>query len=239
LVHLFIKITFCIALLFPTGSFAKDIVLGDTKITVDVIKKGSGPTFVLLHDNEQTADTVTRAMHKKHGGKLIHIGNKGKRRISFKHEGKPYHVDPNRIYSDVGIKRDLKPFNAQAAKQVSVFAKKLLSLIGSGKVVAVHSNTNGAYSILSYKPGGSEASATQSLSINDDQDPDDFILTTDSRINKRAVRIGVNSILHKRRAFDDGSLSVYMANKGRNYTNVDAQNGHKTEHRKMLEIVLQ
>src|SRR5206468_125422 len=115
--------------------------------------------YVNLHDDEITAINGARKVLEKKGGLLIKIENFRTRNIKFILDGKKYTIDPNRMFSREGIARSLLIFgntSPQAIDEVEKFANRILQLIPSNSawIIALHNNTNGKYSINSYRRGG-------------------------------------------------------------------------------------
>lgn len=217
-------------------------LLGDATVNIKVFQNGNGSTFVCPHDNENTASTVALRMVRSHGGTLIELSHKGTRNITFNHEGASYEFDPNRMFSDRGIKASLQAqggrYSQEAHALVENFASVVKLYIKPGQIIAMHNNTNGSYSALSYKEGGDMQREAQQVHINPDIDPDDFYFVTTQAAFNRLQRLNFNVVLQSRRATDDGSLSVYAARSGKPYVNVEAQSGHSSVQRAMLEALL-
>ncbi|MFT6282820.1 MAG: hypothetical protein ACJA0U_002958 [Salibacteraceae bacterium] len=197
--------------------------------------------FVNLHENEQTSidalkkysqDTLLTYTYLEHGGE---------RRISFTIGNEKYNFDPNRIFTKKGRKRTLKDggnHSNKANKQVEKFATNFLwSISESYAIVSVHNNTDSNYSILSYMPSGSESKNTDSLFINPEMDPDDFIYTTNLAFYQTMVKHKVSVILQDNKKFvNDGSLSVYCA-KRLCYVNIETEHGHLDKQLELLKLV--
>ena len=231
----------------PISSKADLVVpLGEKKVSFEVIQSpvgGRGPLFVSLHSNELNSVAAARQLIRSRAGTLIMIRNGGKRRISFD-GGKS--VDPNRVFSSKGVARDLNRFSrysAGAAKKATAFGSGVSKKLGFGRgrpVIALHNNTNGGYSINSYKSGGSEAAAAAQVHVAAGKDPDNFFLVTHSKLFKDLKKAGFNVVLQANRgAPDDGSLSVYCGRKGITYINVETQLGNTAAAREMIAALLQ
>jgi hypothetical protein len=176
---------------------------------------------------------------KEHGGQLIQINHTGNRNITFNLNRKPFSFDPNRMFTPVGRKEtltNLSKYNEQAATAMKPLADEILQKHIDGKklVVALHNNTDSAFSILSYTVLEQEGGNAERVFINDAMDIDDFILTTDSTIFTRIQQQGINVILQSKNPKDDGSLSVYAYNKNIPYINIEAQHGHVEEQARMM-----
>jgi hypothetical protein len=220
-----------------------DHQLGDSKLKQVCHRKAEDEriTFVNLHENEQTSidalkkhsqDTLITYTYLEHGGE---------RRVSFTIGQENYNFDPNRMFTKKGRKCTLKDggnHSRKANKQVGKFATDFLwSISQSYAIVSVHNNTDNNYSILSYKPGGSESKNTDSLYINPEMDPDDFIYTTNLIFYQTMVKHNVNVILQDNKKFvNDGSLSVYC-NKRLCYVNIETEHGHLDKQLELLKLV--
>lgn len=193
-----------------------------------------------MHDNENTATTATRKLIDEQGGRLIELQHKGTRYISFSVNGKNYQIDPNRIFSDVGIRNNLTDLNGNYAEEafvtVQTFAQKLLNqfILSNNKrdIVAVHNNTNKNWDINSFR-----SEATQ-IHIQQGADLDDFFLVTDKNDFDRLQKKRFNVVLQsQKKVADDGSLSVYCGKNKIRYINVEAQDMHADEQFKMLKAL--
>jgi hypothetical protein len=218
--------------------------IGSSRIT---LKKTTFPPhsryfIVLLHDNENTAEHAATAFLKQHGGTLLAIDNKDKRLIRFTAGSRSYLFDPNRIFTSVGIRQNLSLFRSYTpgnAKAVAGFRAFLLSLVpSSALLIAVHNNTEGLYSIHSYKNPRALLHQAALTHINPRQDKDHFFVTTGYGVFKKLKQAGYNAVLQRRHsAADDGSLSYYCSRKGRAYVNVETQFGSFTTQLRMLEAL--
>lgn len=198
------------------------VKMGDTLIIVKVEKKGPGKMFVHLHQNETTALHAARAMVAAKGGSILTLVHPGGRNIIFRLQGQRYEFDPNRIYSDAGIKKTLRqfgPYTPAAHRTVQKLATKIKQLLPkSGKIIAVHNNQ--CYSLKDYLPGHSLSAEAKKLHFHDKHQYRNFYLVTRDHDFLRLRDLKFNSVLQARQATDDGSLSVYLAN--RQYVNVEA-----------------
>lgn len=195
--------------------------------------------FVLLHlhANENTADAAARELSKKRMIEYIRVKNNNTRLISFQNKGTIIKFDPNRIFTDAGLKASLSlnsRNDAEAFAKVSEFRSFLLRQLPAGKtIVSVHNNSNGAFSIEQYKQN-----KQGDVHINSSLDTDDFYITNDAALFRRLVVENKNVVLeYKDKLTDDGSLSIYCANAGISYINVEAEHGHQVQQTEMLEIL--
>ncbi len=220
--------------------------LGDRTIPVIISQYGADKdiAYVNVHDSEPTSVTAARRILETTGGTLIRIENRRQRNIQFKLKGQLYTFDPNRIFDKTGIVQTLKTFgrtNADAINEIEKFAQRLLELIPSetGCIVALHNNTDGAYSVKSYLPSGDRHHDAKAVYANHEQDIDDIALTTDSVLYQRMANEGYNSIWqHNKKAKRDGSLSIYCGEKDIRYINIETQLGSLAQHIEMLEKLL-
>lgn len=195
--------------------------LGEDTVTIHVITKGHGKTFLHVHQNETTALLAAKIYVEKHGGKVITLKHNGQRNIVFHLKGERYEFDPNRIFTENGIKKTLTKFsktNPEAVDEVNKLACKIKSLLPKGKVIAVHNNQN--YSFKDYLKGHNLAKDAQKLNFCDKKNYRNFMLTTKESDYDRLLGTKFNLILQAQNPTDDGSLSVYLAKY--NYINVEA-----------------
>ena len=166
---------------------------------------------------EYTAKMVVQ----EKGGSLITLRHTGGRNISFHLHGKRYEFDPNRIFTDQGIKNTLTqfgPYSREAHQVVKRLANKIISLLPPGKIIAVHNNRS--YSLKDYLPGHSYAGEAESIHFHDKAHYRNFYLVTRKQDFNRLKKLNFNEILQSPQPEDDGSLSVYLANRA--YINVEA-----------------
>ncbi len=214
--------------------------LGETPVTIKVTEYGSGGfVLVALHRNESTSVGAAKQVLGRYGGTLVELIHDGGREVAFTYEGKRYSVDPNRIFTDTGIKRALRGgYSKEVHEVVKGLADAIVRRLPRRVLVALHNNTNGSYSIKSYEAGGANAGDASSVYPAPGKDPDDFFFVTTSALYGIMKDAGYNVVLQSRSASDDGSLSVYAARSGLAYVNVEAEQGHAAEQVDMLEALL-
>jgi hypothetical protein len=208
--------------------------LGETAVEVVISERpGSKHLFCNLHDDENTGVEAGLIALRRSGGRLVELQHGGMRHISFRLDGETFVVDPNRIFTTEGARRTLAKLSRrtmEAERAVGRFARDLLSLYSIERadvVIALHNNSEGSYSALSYEKGGVFASDASAVFIKDGSDPDDFLFVTETAVFDALRRRGYNVVLQdNRRVTDDGSLSVYCGRAGVRYINVEAQQGH-------------
>ena len=225
----------------PLRTLIRQIRLGDTEIGVATTEKpGSRFVYVNVHDDENTSVEAVQDVLKRSGGTLVELRHTGQRIVAFKVEGKDYRVDPNRIFTPAGARATLQRqslYSDDAALAVRRFAEGLLAVYRIDRaeaVIALHNNTPGMYSALSYADGGVYARDAKDGFVRDGGVPDDF-LATDRLVFEALKRHGYNAILQdNRRVTDDGSLSVYCGKANVRYVNVEAEHGHLKEQTQMI-----
>ncbi len=198
--------------------------------------------FINLHENENTSVQAATIYLGNKGGTLINLAHNGTRNITYKLQKNTFAIDPNRMFTSIGRKESLtglsKYTTAAEAAIIPLSDHLLRKYIQNKKlVIALHNNTDSAYSILSYTVPDQEGNNADKVFINEAMDSDDFILTTDSTIFQRLQEQDINVILQSRMAKDDGSLSIYAQQQFIPYINVEAQHGHIEEQAKMLQAL--
>ncbi len=232
-------------LLIPTE---KTIIykIGEKNIPIKVIQFGEEKDIVCinLHANETTSVNAAMQVLVDKGGTLIKIENNNQRVIRFRLKGINYAFDPNRIFSREGIKQTLKEnskVSNDAIDEVEKFAQRLLNLIPdyNSCIIALHNNTDKAYSVKSYLQGNNREKDAKAVYENSTQDEDDIVFTTDSLLYQKMADAGFNSILQDNdNATKDGSLSIYCGEKKKRYINVETQHGKVGQYIIMLEKLM-
>lgn len=213
---------------------------GEKKLAIKETSYTTGIPMQLLHlhSNETTAGEVTAKISEELGIDFLQIENNNQRLIDFELQETKYRFDPNRIFSTEGIVASLQrlsQYSEDAFRAVLYFREFLLGLIDRKKtVVAVHNNTDGAFSLADYQENG-----TGLVFQNATLDPDDFFITTDSVIFSSIRTANFNVVLEYRDSLtDDGSLSIYSSRNDLHYVNVEAQHGHAKEQEEMLRALI-
>jgi len=227
---------FALLIIFCQSVYAINhkLMLGDSPVVIQHIIKGQGKTFIHLHHNENTAFKADKSVIQKEGGSLISLVHSGGRNIVFYLNNNRYEFDPNRIFTDQGIKKTLTqfgPYSSGAHKEVKKLAFKIKKLLPKGKVIAVHNNSS--YSLRDYLPGHELAQDAKALHLNPKNHYRNFYLVTQNHDFLRLKTKGFNGILQKPSATDDGSLSVLLAKN--DYINVEAGYDQLLEQIKMLQ----
>ena len=235
------EITLGKPMFFPTEK-TNQYKVGDRTISIQSLQYGnpSKTICINLHDNEGTSVQAAKSVLEETGGTLIRIENKGQRVIKFRLRGVSYGFDPNRMFSRAGIEqtlRDNRRFSREAVNEIEKFAQQVLQLIPDSAtcVIALHNNTEEAFSVKSYLPGHERQWDARAVYADTLQDVDDIVFTTDSLLYQRMADHGYNSIWqHNTRAKKDGSLSIYYGEKERRYINIETQHGKLSQYVEML-----
>jgi hypothetical protein len=221
--------------------------IGDRTLPIKVVQYGELKDIVCinLHDNEESSLQAARSVLESSGGTLIKMENNNQRVIRFRLKGISYGFDPNRMFSRIGIEqtlRDNRRSSKAAIDEIEKFAQRLLLLFPDSIscIVALHNNTEGAFSIKSYLPGGNRQSDAQAVYADSLQDIDDIVLTTDSLLYQKMADNKFNSIWQdNNKAKKDGSLSIFCGERNLRYINIETQHGKVNQYIKMLEKLLE
>lgn len=196
--------------------------------------------FINLHQNETTSIAAAQALLQTHPGRLHTFEQAPERPLTFRAEGEEWRVDPNRIFSPAGVRGTLLHYHGRAPEPVvtavCAFTERLLAwweLTSAKLVVAVH-NTGDDYSVLSYQPGGDEASSAAAVNVVPNHHRHDFFFVTEGSHYRALVEQGFNAVLQKPHGPDDGSLSVYCGARAIPYVNVEARYHEVENQRRML-----
>lgn len=220
--------------------------LGDKTIPLKVLQYGPANDIacINIHDNEFTSVQAAKSVLEIKGGTLIKIENNAQRIIRFSLRGVLYSFDPNRIFSRTGIEQTLKEngrISLLAIEEVEKFGQRLLQLIPDNIscVIALHNNTENAYSVKSYLSGGDRHKDAKQVYADSLQDADDIIFTTDPSLFEEMASLGYNCILqNNEKVRRDGSLSVYYGEQNRRYVNIETQHGKTDQYQEMLENLI-
>lgn len=222
---------------FVRSAQAQDLAykLGDSTVVVRVEGGDRGRMIAFApHSNETTSVAAARIVMSERGGKIVSIVNNEQRNITFRLGQTSHMVDPNRMFTDHGARASLRALGAyseDAFRAVRDFATQVQGNVfqGSRLIFALHNNTDGGgYSFTSYLPGGAEAGNAARTYRNPDMDADDFVFVTSPTLFSFFEARRINVALQSGGAVDDGSLSVYCAQRRIPYVNIEAQSGHRS-----------
>jgi hypothetical protein len=220
--------------------------LGHDHVRIKIFQYGKKKdiVFINLHSDETTSVTGAEKLLQTRGGLLIKLENDNKRNIMFRLGNSVYTFDPNRIFSQIGIERTLAHFkniNDKAVDEVKKFANCILELLPkeSYRVIALHNNTEGDLSVNSFLPGNQFETDAKKVYADENQDPDDFFLTTDSLLFHRLSAEKYNTVLQDNlRVQQDGSLSVYFGEKKICYLNCETEHEKLKQYVEMISVAL-
>jgi len=204
-----------------------------------------GYLFYNMHDDENTGVDAAKKVIKKKGGVLYELVHSGKRYIEFDYDTLHFQIDPNRIYTDAGVWRELERSairDTVVFNMVSAFADTLISLMDLNNqliVLTLHNNSQANYSMRSYLPGEIYEVDAEAVYNGKWKDDDEFYFVTSARLYGLLTPVKFNVVLQNNANMtDDGSLSVYCGQRGIEYVNIEAQHGHKRANRKMVKKLL-
>ena len=217
--------------------------------TTALLVKQYGPSvktvMIHVHDDEFASDQAAELVLQRSGGLLIELENNGKRLMSFKKSGRTFFFDPNRIFTPAGLRKNLRLLNGRvtsaAISSVKAFAAFILQKIPNNltRLIALHNNENGKYSVRSYTTYGTRAKDAANIHINPLRDPDNFFILTDTTLFRELKSADFNVVLQNASGVrDDGSLSVYFAKRSVLYINVEAQKGRMRTQVNMLKALM-
>lgn len=230
----------------PALPVSQTVELGsDTKVKVapTCYNPIQGIYFVHVHEDEATSvEAALEVLKARDFGCFVTLQHGNGRNIKFTLEGNAYQFDPNRMFTNTGRMATLKKFgrvSPAAAENIRLLAEYFTrTYIDSSRlVIALHNNTNdGGLTIKSYAKGGDYANEAAEVYINPNEDPDDFVYTTTRQAFEFFKEQQLNVLLQQNQGVtDDGSLSVYAAQKGIDYINIEAEHGRTAQQKKMLE----
>lgn len=206
--------------------------------------KPNGIKFLVVHDNEDTGVKAGFDYIRWSGGELIDSQYGGVRDYYFTYMDDQYRIDPNAIYTEIGVKTRLKKdfFSSNEAEKVILNAgKQIVDFYdpkATGYFLTLHNNADGGFGISSYLPGYDLASTADSVYINFQMDGDDLIYVTEPRLFSSLKKANVNVILQSKFVSNDGSLSVYAMQNNIPYINVEVQHGHLEENLRLIELAV-
>ncbi len=207
----------------------KSMKLGSTKVSISVYKKGDSKiTYFCPHANEPGSVKAAKKIVNENGGTLVEVNNDMKRSVVFSIDGVKYAFDPNRVFTNEGIKlsllkwgkikyKDENRYSEDAHAAVKAYSEFLKSeLSGSEIIIGVHNNSDGE--------GVTEEEMDAGDSYrNPDMDSDNFYLVIDKKHFEYFKEKKLNVIYESENADDDGSVSIYCREKCIPYINVETQ----------------
>ncbi|NNJ72666.1 MAG: hypothetical protein HKP09_05745 [Enterobacterales bacterium] len=223
----------------------------DIKLEVVAHPENHNWAIFAPHENENIVNDYVAEKVKDLGGIFAILRQNGERNIHFKINDQTVAIDPNRLFSDRGIKRSLAQLNpdldnhsetyTQALKRAQELAALILDTLKTEQAeswIAIHNNTNG------YTDDGNDGRGTISIKRyekklasganyliqvhNSGKDEDDLFFITEPDDFIKMKDEGWNVVLQNPAVAtdpneDDGSLSVLAEKVNKRYINVEAE----------------
>lgn len=167
--------------------------------------------------------------------------SRGRRIVVFWQRLIPHAFDPNRIFTDAGLRETLSDYSsltASALAALQLLRGEVLNLLRpphGQPVVELHNNDGIGYSVVEYLAGGRHTDDAAAVAAPAMQRPEDFFLVTDPRWFARLEVPGFNVVIQSPMACDDGSLSVWFQQQAISYINVEALHGRLAEQEDMKQ----
>lgn len=203
-----------------------------------------GPTYLNVHDDENTSVRAGKKILAQSGGRLIELRHSGKRFVVFELDGQTYRFDPNRIFSPVGVRATLertKNHSDAAQQTIEAFTTHFLETFAFDRepvIIALHNTGGGGLSINSYLATGDKPTTASITHVSTNRFAGDFFYVTDRRFFDYLKERDFNVTLQDdANVPDDGSASVYFARKGIPYVNVEADVKNLKEQIEMVRVV--
>ncbi len=199
------------------------------------------PTFLNVHDDEDTSVAAGLENIRQHGGRLIELAHSHQRLITFSLRGREYRFDLNRIFSQLGIRATLEKhstYSEEAAREIHQFAVNYLAQFELEKepvIIALHNTVDGTFSIESFLPGAEYCADASAVHVSQSKDKFDFFYVTEREHFEHLRSRNFNVTLQSPEVTEDGSLSVYFARKGIPYLNIEANIAHLREQIVMVQ----
>lgn len=238
----------------------------------------SGVVYFAPHDNENIAvQAVERLWQTRPLGTLVELRQTGSKRLRYVYQhigGTKIYCDPNRIFADLAVvRRELgrtrggracgRVINRsvtgahikRAAAHFQQIGGQITDVLGeylygpAPLLVGLHNNTEGRLGVGNPQLRAGGPVSARPPHQQQGQDPDDFLLVTQTSDFERLRQSGFNVVLQKPAASDDGSLSVWATRQrpGIRYIAVEAQHveclsaqqarGHLDVQLRMLEAI--
>ena len=207
-----------------------------SEVSFDVVQKGkSDRRYIWLHGDEKTAKMALVNHMRSNEGIAFLVKNESREVVIS--DGI---IDPNRIFSSEGAKKNLHKYNpnwsnkkkSTVLKSINQDRENFLNTIfptNGDLLIALHNNFKG-YNVYQ------EISKSDTVSIKKNQNPRDFYLCTNRKDFEILSKSPYNVVLQE--SFpenDDGSLSWAALKWGVRYLNIEARLGWLSMQKKMLK----
>lgn len=209
-------------------------------------------SFFAPHENENVANKYVSEQIIERGGIFVILRQDGKRLIRLDIDPFSVKIDPNRIFTEEGRRKNIIKHNPGLGTNTYVFyranrlsaglAEFIIKTMGgkdsSRTWVAVHNNTHGYLgdnkhgigniSIKQYQQKFTEGAAFIKAISKHSGDEDDLFFVTEQQDFDAMQQNGWNAVLQHPNVVsdlseDDGSLSVYAQKMGIRYINIEAE----------------
>lgn len=207
-----------------------------SEVSFDVVQKGkSDRRYIWLHGDEKTAKMALVNHMRSNEGIAFLVKNESREVVIS--DGI---IDPNRIFSSEGAKKNLHKYNPNWSNKKKLTVLKSINQdrenflntifpINGDLLIALHNNFKG-YNVYQ------EISKSDTVSIKKNQNPRDFYLCTNRKDFEILSKSPYNVVLQE--SFpenDDGSLSWAALKWGVRYLNIEARLGWLSMQKKMLK----
>jgi hypothetical protein len=216
--------------------------LEDEKVWVNIYQRpGTNIQFVNVHDNENTSAEAAKSYILSHGGRLVELEHGRGRTIVIRRNGVLHRFDPNRMFSEAGLRRSLKYHRNLTDENFALatgFASDVVDFIEiePGKpIIAVHNNTDGKLTINDFKPGEWYGDDTREIFVNPAEDPDNFFYTNSPVLFKALKAMRYNVALMVDNPPDRGTLANLVNARNGVYVLVEAEHDQLRRQIVMLE----
>ncbi len=209
-------------------------------IKFEILKNGeSNRRLIWIHGDEKTAELLIRKHLKKNNGTAYLIHNTEREVVI-----NGFLLDPNRIFTNDGINRNIIKLNNNVSKSELNKTIKLISEDrdeffesisppAEGLLIALHNNIR-EYSIDNEIPLSTEVS----LKNKNHPDHHNFFICTNREDYNLLKKSPFNVVLQdKQIENDDGSLSWYTSKKNIRFINIETRLGYLSTQTKMLKYV--
>tara|TARA_B110000438_G_C15804024_1_gene646449 strand:- start:1362 stop:2129 length:768 start_codon:yes stop_codon:yes gene_type:complete len=209
-------------------------------VKFEILKNGeSNRRYIWIHGDEKTSELLIRKYLMENDG-TAYLINSAEREVLIN----GYIIDPNRIFTNDGVKKSLIKLNKNISK---LDINKTIELINNdrdsffesisppegGLLIALHNNIR-EYSIDNEIP----LSTAISLKNMDHPDHHNFFICTNREDYNLLKESPFNVVLQdKQIENDDGSLSWYASRKNIRFINIETRLGYLSTQSKMLKYV--
>lgn len=208
--------------------------------------------FFAPHENENVANAYVIEQIEQHGGVFVILRQEGKRLIHLDIEPFQVKIDPNRIFTEQGRRKNIIKLNPKlrlntyvfhrAMRRSAALAQLIVNNLGSTDPsrtwVAIHNNTQGYQGDKKHGIGDISIQKYQNrlaqgaqflIAVSEHQgDEDDLFFVTEQDDFRALQQGGWNAVLQHPQVVtnpkeDDGSMSVYAQKQGIRYINIEAE----------------